>query len=65
MESGQGGIPFARLGFRDVFTDELGSQAQIMAAHGLTAENLARRAAELLETDLARPEEGVGEWASS
>ena len=65
MEFGEGGIPFARLGFRDVFTDELGSQAQIMAAHGLTAENLARRAVDLLDTAAIRPGEGVGDWASS
>ena len=64
MDAGQGAVPFARLGFRDVFTDELGSQAEIMAAHGLTAANLAGRAAELLDIHIGQSEE-VGEWASS
>jgi len=65
MDAGRGGIQFARLGFPDVFTDELGSQADIMAAHGLTADNLARRAFELVDATAGGQREGVGEWASS
>jgi transketolase len=42
------GRRFARLGFPDVFTDELGSQNEIMNKYGLTSENLARRTKELL-----------------
>lgn len=65
MDEGHGGVPFARFGFRDVFTDELGSQAQIMASHSLTAANLASRAIELLGADVTRKREGIGQWASS
>ena len=42
------GRRFARLGFPDVFTDELGSQNEIMNKYGLSADNLARKARELL-----------------
>ncbi|MBV8257903.1 MAG: transketolase, partial [Actinobacteria bacterium] len=41
VDAGAAGVPLARLGFPDVFLDELGSQAQIMAHHGLTAANVA------------------------
>lgn len=62
MDAGRGGVPFARLGFPDVFTDELGSQAQIMDKYGLSAEGVARRASELLQ---ASAHEGTAAWASS
>ena len=40
--------PFARLGFPDVFTEEHGSQAEILRKYGITAENAASVAARLL-----------------
>lgn len=54
LDAGEGRVAFARLGFPDVFTDELGSQAEIMAHHGLTAEGLALRARQLLSTPSMR-----------
>jgi transketolase len=42
------GKRFARLGFPDVFTDELGSQNEIMNKYGLSPDNLAGKARELL-----------------
>ena len=48
IDAGQGGLPFVRLGFPDVFTAELGSQAEIMAKYGLTPEGVARHAGRLL-----------------
>lgn len=48
LEAGVCSFRFARLGFPDVFTDELGSQGQIMARHGLSAAGLAAKARELL-----------------
>jgi transketolase len=54
LDAGEGNVPFARLGYPDVFTDELGSQAEIMAHYGLTAEGLARRAQQLLGTQRVR-----------
>jgi transketolase len=48
LEAGRTTFRFARLGFPDVFTDELGSQSQIMARYGLSAAHLAARARELL-----------------
>lgn len=48
MDAGKGGVPFARLGFPDVFTEELGSQAEIMGKYGLTSANLAAKAKQLL-----------------
>lgn len=42
------GKRFVRLGFPDVFTDELGSQSEIMNKYGLSADNLAGKARELL-----------------
>lgn len=67
MDAGQGGIPFARLGFPDVFTAELGSQAEIMAKYGLSAEGVAHRAAELLGAAPAslQPTTGSETWARS
>ncbi|MEQ2008449.1 MAG: transketolase C-terminal domain-containing protein [Limisphaerales bacterium] len=49
MDSGKGGVPFARLGFPDVFTEELGSQVEIMGKYGLTSANLAAKAKGLLK----------------
>jgi transketolase len=49
MESGTGnGKRFARLGFPDVFTEELGSQNEIMNKYGLSAENLVLKTKQLL-----------------
>jgi transketolase len=49
MDAGAGdGKRFARLGFPDVFTDELGSQNEIMNKYGLSAENLVRKTNQLL-----------------
>lgn len=48
MDAGKGGVKFARLGFPDVFTDELGSQAEIMTKYGLSSANLAARARQIL-----------------
>jgi transketolase len=42
------GKRFARLGFPDVFTEELGSQGEIMNKYGLSAENLVNKAKQLL-----------------
>jgi transketolase len=39
---------FARLGFPDVFTDELGSQAEIMRKYGLDAAGVVAAAQRLL-----------------
>ena len=60
MDGGRGDILFARLGFPDVFVDELGSQAEIMSHYGLNADAVADRARTLLRG--AQPSEGV-EWA--
>ncbi|MFC1461250.1 transketolase family protein [Verrucomicrobiota bacterium] len=50
MEAGMGGnLRFARLGFPDVFTDDFGSQNDIMTKYGISAENLAQKTEELLE----------------
>jgi len=50
MEAGMsGGFRFARLGFPDVFTDEFGSQDDIMNKYGISTENLVRKTRELLE----------------
>lgn len=43
------GKQFARLGFPDVFTEELGSQNEIMRKYGLSAENLVAKAKQLLQ----------------
>jgi transketolase len=49
MDSGAGsGKKFARIGFPDVFTEELGSQNEIMAKYGLSVGNLVSKATELL-----------------
>jgi len=49
MDAGAaGGKRFARLGFPDVFTEELGSQGEIMNKYGLSAENLVSKAKQLL-----------------
>jgi transketolase len=49
MESCAGnGKRFARLGFPDVFTEELGSQNEIMNKYGLSAENLVLKTKQLL-----------------
>ena len=40
--------PFKRIGFPDVFTEEHGSQAEIMKKYGITAENAVATAHELL-----------------
>lgn len=42
-----GAFRFKRLGFPDVFTEELGSQSDIMKKYGLSAENLAQTARDL------------------
>lgn len=42
------GKPFVRIGFPDVFTEEHGSQGEIMKKYGITAESLAARALRLL-----------------
>ena len=42
------GKRFARLGFPDVFTEELGSQNEIMNKYGLNADNLVRKTRQLL-----------------
>jgi transketolase len=48
LESGlAGAFRFKRLGFPDVFTEELGSQGEIMNKYGLSAEGLAQTAREL------------------
>ena len=39
---------FARIGFPDVFTEELGSQNEIMAKYGITSESIVRKTKELL-----------------
>ncbi len=63
LDAGQGKAPFARLGFPDVFPHELGSQAQIMAHYGLTAEAVADRVRGLLA---GAPQATPGvEWARS
>ena len=50
MEAGMsGGFRFARLGFPDVFTDDFGSQNDIMNKYGISTENLVRKTRELLE----------------
>jgi transketolase len=41
--------PFTRLGFPDVFTEEHGSQAEIMQKYGITSENAVAKAVELLK----------------
>ncbi len=51
MDAGLGGVRFARLGFPDVFTDELGSQAEIMAKYGLSTDGIAMRARALVRAD--------------
>lgn len=43
-----GAFRFKRLGFPDVFTEELGSQSDIMKKYGLSAENLAQTAQDLM-----------------
>ncbi len=49
MDAGiAGGMKFARLGFPDVFTDDFGSQKEIMGKHGLNAAGLAQKAKELM-----------------
>ncbi len=49
MDSGVGaGMRFGRLGFPDVFTDEFGSQSDIMGKYGISAEGLVRKTMELL-----------------
>jgi len=40
---------FSRLGFPDVFTEEHGSQAEIMQKYGITPENAVAKAIELLK----------------
>jgi transketolase len=65
MDAGQGGIPFGRLGFPDVFTGELGSQAEIMAKYGLTADGVAQRAGELLGAAAVQPASGSEAWVRS
>lgn len=65
MDAGQGGVPFARLGFPDVFTDELGSQAQIMASYGLTAQAVARRSTDLVGGAPLRRAGEVEAWGRS
>lgn len=50
MEAGMaGGLRFARLGFPDVFTDDFGSQEDIMGKYGISAENLVRKTKELMK----------------
>ena len=46
---------FKRLGLPDVFPDQYGSQASLMARYGLTAERVARTVRELLRIANARP----------
>jgi transketolase len=65
MDAGQGGVPFARIGFPDVFTAELGSQAEIMAKYGLSAEAVAQRAGQLLGAAPLQPATGSETWARS
>jgi transketolase len=49
MDAGVGeGKRFIRLGFPDVFTEELGSQSEIMNKYGLNAENLVAKTKQLL-----------------
>jgi transketolase len=49
LESGAAdGKRFARLGFPDVFTEELGSQAEIMNKYGVSAANLVQQTKKLL-----------------
>jgi len=49
LEAGSTGrVRFARLGFPDVFTDEFGSQNDIMTKYGISVENLVRTTEELL-----------------
>ncbi len=49
MDAGiAGALRFARLGFPDVFTDDFGSQNEIMGQYGMTPESLARKAKELM-----------------
>lgn len=59
MDAGEGRVPFARLGLPDVFTAELGSQAQIMAHYGLTADAVAQRAGDLLAGKLVEVAPGA------
>ena len=43
------GKRFARLGFPDVFTEELGSQNEIMNKYGLNADNLVIARAQMIK----------------
>lgn len=43
MDAGRGGMISARLGFPDAFSEDPGSQAEIMAKYGLTGANLAAK----------------------
>lgn len=52
MDAGAGGVRFGRAGFPDVFADELGSQNDIMAKHGITAQSLAAGVRALLSGGL-------------
>ena len=65
IDAGQGGLPFVRLGFPDVFTAELGSQAEIMAKYGLTPEGVARHAGRLLGAAPVKAASGSEAWARS
>lgn len=50
LEHGVGaGLRFARVGFPDVFTEELGSQNEIMAKYGICADQVAARTLALLK----------------
>ena len=51
MDTGheQGRYRFARIGFPDAFTDELGSQNEIMKAHGISVDNVVVHAHTLLK----------------
>ncbi len=48
LEAGLSGLRFRRLGFPDVFLEELGSQQEIMAKYGISADGLAAAARELV-----------------
>lgn len=50
VDGGCVNVPVARLALPDAFADELGSQAEIMAHHGLTAAGVADRARALLDS---------------
>jgi transketolase len=65
LDAGQGSVPFVRLGFPDVFTAELGSQAEIMAKYGLTPESVAQHAGRLLGAAPVEAPSGSEAWARS